>query len=79
MGSLAQRKAVNKGATGKTTPPDRLISIAEAARRIGVSHTQVGKYIDSGYLTYGVLPSGRRMPSEASVNAFIQRALEGRL
>lgn len=60
-------------------PPSRLLSVAEAASRIGVSPRQMLRYLDSGLIDYGVLPSGRKKPTEASVNRFVERAIGGRL
>jgi len=47
--------------------------------RLGVLRRQVRRYMDAGYLDWGICPSGRRMLPVESVDRFIQRALEGKL
>lgn len=60
-------------------PAAHMLSKAEAARRLGVSERQVGRYMADGLLDWGVYPGGRRMVLAASVARFIGKAMDGRL
>lgn len=51
-----------------------LLTITEAARRLGVSRTTLYRELDAGSLAYKRVGSDRRIPS-AELSAFIERGL----